>query len=81
MRKWSPTEVDNERLTWIRVYGIPFHAWNEDFFKFPVLGTGEYLAADENSEKKNVLWMLLEFLWRNVYDKSCGRLVWTASVD
>lgn len=26
LRKWSPGEIDNERLTWVRCYGTPVHA-------------------------------------------------------
>lgn len=26
IREWRPEEVDNERVTWIRCYGIFFHA-------------------------------------------------------
>ncbi|XP_058783963.1 uncharacterized protein LOC131658712 [Vicia villosa] len=25
---WSPQDVDNERVTWMRCYGLPCHAWN-----------------------------------------------------
>lgn len=50
VRKWCPKDVDNECLTWVSYYGTPVHAWNEDFFKYVVFGTGEYVAADENTE-------------------------------
>lgn len=55
LRKWSLGEVDNERLTWIRYYGTPVHAWSEEFFKFVVVGTGEFMVVVENTEKRNSL--------------------------
>lgn len=33
IRKWSPSDVDDECLTWIKCYGIHVHAWSEDFFQ------------------------------------------------
>lgn len=55
MRKWSPSEVDSERLTWVRCYGMPVHAWNKSFFKCVVFGTGEFVALDEDTEKRKAL--------------------------
>lgn len=34
IHKWSVTNVKYEHGAWLRVYGIPAHAWNDDFF-FP----------------------------------------------
>lgn len=33
IREWKEEEVDNERVTWLRVYGIPCHAWSFSFSK------------------------------------------------
>lgn len=55
VRKWSPGEIDNERLTWVRCYGIPVHAWNNDFFRSLVFGTGEFLNVDDNTEKRKTM--------------------------
>lgn len=33
----------------MRLYGIPLHAWNENFFKLCVLDCGRYLRADSGS--------------------------------
>lgn len=41
VRKWSPSVIDNESLTWLRCYGIPAHAWTSDFFRTNVFGTSE----------------------------------------
>ncbi|MCI37176.1 hypothetical protein A2U01_0058400, partial [Trifolium medium] len=28
VRPWSANEIDHERIVWLRIYGIPVHAWN-----------------------------------------------------
>jgi len=38
-----------QRGAWIRLYGIPIHAWNENFFKLCVLDCGRYLRTDNCS--------------------------------
>ncbi|MCI82077.1 hypothetical protein A2U01_0103351, partial [Trifolium medium] len=38
--------VTPQRGAWVRLYGIPLHAWNEDFFKLCVPDCGRYLSAD-----------------------------------
>lgn len=55
LRKWNPNEVDDEYLTWVKCYGIPIHAWGEDFFKFIISGTGEFVAIDDNTERRKSL--------------------------
>lgn len=30
--RWKPWDVYRERLTWLRIYGIPCHAWNHSIF-------------------------------------------------
>ncbi|XP_058750416.1 uncharacterized protein LOC131623425 [Vicia villosa] len=32
IRRWKDTDVDEGRLIWIRVFGVPKHAWNSEFF-------------------------------------------------
>jgi len=32
VHKWLTTEVRYERRAWLRVYGVPAHAWNDVFF-------------------------------------------------
>ncbi|PNX65689.1 hypothetical protein L195_g062723, partial [Trifolium pratense] len=29
IRPWSTREVDKSRLVWLRIYGVPIHAWND----------------------------------------------------
>jgi len=38
-----------QRGAWIRLYGIPLHAWNERLFKLCVFNCGRYLRADNCS--------------------------------
>jgi len=35
------------RGAWLRLYGIPIHAWNGNFFKLCVMDCGSYLRSDE----------------------------------
>lgn len=34
IRPWRPQDVDNDRLTWLRIYVFPCHAWNPKVFNF-----------------------------------------------
>jgi len=45
--KWSESLVRCERGAWLRVYGIPVHAWNATFFRLCVSGIGRFLYVDE----------------------------------
>ena len=47
IQQWSASEVVYERGAWIRVYGVPIHAWNDDCFRLCVLGLGRFLHTDE----------------------------------
>jgi hypothetical protein len=47
VQKWSTSEVRYERGAWVRVYGVPIHAWNEDFFRLFVSSMGRFIHADE----------------------------------
>jgi hypothetical protein len=47
IHRWIPEDQQYERGAWIRVYGTPAHAWNEDFFKICVSGCGRYICSDD----------------------------------
>ncbi|XP_058783455.1 uncharacterized protein LOC131658143 [Vicia villosa] len=34
VRKWKPDDIDGERITWLKVFGVPSVAWNKEFFGF-----------------------------------------------
>ncbi|PNX55277.1 putative sulfate transporter, partial [Trifolium pratense] len=43
---------DYRRGAWVRLYGIPLQAWNEDFFKLCVFDCGRLLRVDNSSMEK-----------------------------
>lgn len=52
IHRWSDSDVKYERGAWVRVFGVPVHAWNIEFFKLCVLGAGRFLHVDECTEAK-----------------------------
>jgi len=46
IHKWSESDVRYERGAWVRLYGVPIHAWNVNFFKVCVSSIGRFLQAD-----------------------------------
>ncbi|MCI09225.1 sulfate transporter, partial [Trifolium medium] len=40
---------------WVRLYGVPLHAWNENFFKLCVFDCGRFLRADSCTVEKERL--------------------------
>ncbi|MCH85835.1 hypothetical protein A2U01_0006687, partial [Trifolium medium] len=52
IRPWTPKDVDVERLVWLRIYGIPAHAWNDVFFSQVTRPWGNFLNADDATSKK-----------------------------
>ncbi|CAJ2672764.1 unnamed protein product [Trifolium pratense] len=55
VKPWEPELVDNERLLWVRVYGIPAHAWHVNFFDLICKPYGTFINADDGTTKKNVM--------------------------
>jgi hypothetical protein len=47
--RWDKDVVPFRRGAWLRLYGIPIHAWNENFFKLCVMDCGTYLRSDDMS--------------------------------
>jgi len=43
---WDKRVLPFQRGAWLRLYGIPLHAWNENSFKLCVFDCGRYLRAD-----------------------------------
>ncbi|XP_045830922.1 uncharacterized protein LOC123922227 [Trifolium pratense] len=55
---WTRWETDMQpyrRGAWVRLYGIPLHAWNVEFFKLCVLDCGRFLRTDGCSVEKDKL--------------------------
>jgi len=46
---WTKDVMPFQRGAWLRLYGIPIHAWNENFFKLCVFDCGRYLRTDNCS--------------------------------
>ena len=42
---WDQTVLSFQRGAWVRLYGIPIHAWNENFFKLCVFDCGRFLRS------------------------------------
>jgi hypothetical protein len=52
IRPWNTQDVDMERTIWLRIFGIPAHAWNNEFFEQITRPWGSYLNADDVTSKK-----------------------------
>ncbi|MCI04034.1 sulfate transporter, partial [Trifolium medium] len=53
--RWEKDVVPYQRGAWVRLYGVPLHAWNVDFFKLCVFDCGRFLRADSCSVDKDRL--------------------------
>ncbi|PNX55975.1 putative sulfate transporter, partial [Trifolium pratense] len=53
--RWDKDALSYRRGAWVRLYGIPLHAWNEDFFKLCVFDCGRFLRTDCCSTEKDRL--------------------------
>ncbi|GAU40432.1 hypothetical protein TSUD_397510 [Trifolium subterraneum] len=53
--RWNKEVVPSQRGAWVRLYGIPLHAWNENFFKLCAFDCGWYLRADSGSVERDGL--------------------------
>ncbi|WJX81141.1 hypothetical protein P8452_64061 [Trifolium repens] len=52
---WSPNLVSESRETWIQIFGIPLHAWDESCFKSVAGRFGVFLDFDEATIAKHRL--------------------------
>lgn len=50
--RWEKKILPFQRGAWLRIYGVPIHAWNVSFFKLCVLDCGRYLRTDVCSVEK-----------------------------
>lgn len=46
IKAWSPMEIDKERLVWVKCFGIPYHAWSDNFFNMLASCYGVFMYAD-----------------------------------
>ncbi|XP_058783228.1 uncharacterized protein LOC131657894 [Vicia villosa] len=52
IKQWEPKDRDEERVTWLRVLGVPCHAWSEICFKQLVDTKGVFVRCDEGTVLK-----------------------------
>ncbi|XP_045831281.1 uncharacterized protein LOC123922627 [Trifolium pratense] len=53
--RWENESSAYRRGAWVRLYGVPLHAWNEQFFQLCVFESGRFLRTDCVSVGKNRL--------------------------
>ncbi|MCI44713.1 hypothetical protein A2U01_0065952, partial [Trifolium medium] len=53
--RWNKKVVPSQRGVWVRLYDVPLHAWNENFFKLCVIDCGRFLRADSCTVEKDRL--------------------------
>lgn len=51
-KEWTQDVVYNERLTWVRCYNVPCHAWSLEFFEFIISRTVKYICSDDETLKQ-----------------------------
>lgn len=50
IKKWQPSDVDIEQVTWVRCYGVPCHAWSPSFFELIMAMLGKYMCSYDNTK-------------------------------
>ncbi|KAK7289801.1 hypothetical protein RIF29_03755 [Crotalaria pallida] len=63
VRKWSPLDIVRERYVWLRCFGIPAQAWEEDFFSMIADRWGKLIELEsktKNIERMDIGSFLLE---------------------
>ena len=53
--RWNKDILVCERGAWVRIYGVPLHAWNINFFKLCVMDCGRMLRVDDVTVDKGCL--------------------------
>jgi hypothetical protein len=52
VKPWNPNCFADKRDVWVKIYGIPLHAWGESCFKGIGRKYGEFLDYDENTTSR-----------------------------
>ncbi|CAL0332758.1 unnamed protein product [Lupinus luteus] len=55
IRRGTPQEVAKERLTWVKVFGVPLQACNASFFSMVAGLHGRFIRLDENTRDMKIL--------------------------
>jgi hypothetical protein len=53
--RWEMAKIPFQQGAWVRLYGIPLHAWNDNFFKLCVMDCGRFLRKDGYTAAKDRL--------------------------
>lgn len=53
IKMWESLDIDRERFAWIRIYGVPFHVWGEQFFRMLAESWGLFVKSDEGTSLKS----------------------------
>lgn len=48
VKSWIDEVLEKGRASWFRVYGIPAHAWNTEFFALLANSLGTFICLDDN---------------------------------
>ncbi|XP_058775853.1 uncharacterized protein LOC131650141 [Vicia villosa] len=54
IRRWNELDIDDGRVSWISVYGVPIHAWNAEFFMAVANSLGSFIFLDESTAEGSV---------------------------
>lgn len=49
IRRWNEFDIDDGRVIWDGVYGVPIHAWNVNFFVALANLMGSFICLDEST--------------------------------
>ncbi|GLT95584.1 hypothetical protein SLE2022_132580 [Rubroshorea leprosula] len=52
---WSPFDITDERFVWVRIQGVPLHAWSEENFSNIANQVGKLISVDEYTLSKDCL--------------------------
>ncbi|XP_058775246.1 uncharacterized protein LOC131649501 [Vicia villosa] len=52
IRPWAPKDVDAERITCLRISGIPCNVWVERFFKVVAESVGTFIKCEETTKAR-----------------------------
>ncbi|MCH90768.1 DUF4283 domain protein, partial [Trifolium medium] len=48
---WSPDLISNQRVAWLKCYGVPVHAWGTDLFRSLAFKFGRFVDVDDNTKQ------------------------------
>lgn len=52
VRQWDTSTVSKERFLWLKIQGVPAHAWEEVCFQQLANLVGKYIKMDSATQRK-----------------------------